>query len=356
MASLITEELVEQIRAADDPQQTGQWPTSRLKSLCDSGVFQWGLPAEFGGREISVAEQLCGYMDLARVCLTTAFIMTQRDAACHRIAASGNPELRQRLLPDLAAGRIFATVGISHLSTSRQHWSKPSVVATSTPDGFELNGEAPWVTGAHYADVLVTGGTLADGDQLLVAIAKNQAGVHIAPPLQLVALNASSTGTVFLHRVAVTSADVVAGPIPHVMKVGATGGTGSLTTSAVAIGAASHTIDKLRAEASGRTDLQNSVDALSSERDHLRAELLQAAQPPGSNENRQAQSEHFRFLANSLSMRAALAYVCYAKGAGYLTGHPAETALRESQFFQVWSSPPAVTARTISQLISPPSS
>lgn len=354
MSSLITEELVEQIRAAEDPQKSGQWPTSRLARLRDGGVFQWGLPAEFGGREISVADHLGGYMDLSRVCLTTSFIMTQRDAACHRIAASANPELRQRLLPDLAAGRIFATVGISHLSTSRQHWSKPSVLATSTPDGFELTGEAPWVTGGNHTDILVTGGTLSNGDQLLVAIPNDRAGVRIALPLDLVALNAASTGTVFLDRVAVTAAEVVAGPIPQVMKVGVTGGTGSLTTSAVAIGAASHTIDKLRAEASGRPDLQNSVDALCSEYDHLRAELLRAAQNPALNENRQAQSEHFRYLANSLSMRAALAYVCYAKGAGYLTGHPAEMALRESLFFQVWSCPPAVTARTISQLISPP--
>lgn len=352
MSSLVDFDLVRAIQGTDNPRETGNWPGARLECLRRNGVFEWGLPSEFGGRELTAAQHLNGYIQLARACLTTAFIMTQRDAACHRIASSANADLQQRLMPDLVSGRTFATVGISHLSTSRQHWSKPSVTATPTSNGYELNGEAPWVTGGTYADVLVTGGVLPNGEQLLVALPRERTGLRFAPPLELVALNASFTGSVILDRVLVSLDDLIAGPVPQVMKVGATGGTGSLTTSAVAIGAASHTIDQLLAESSKRSDLQNTVEQLSYERDQLRADLLTAADTVAASENRQPQSERIRFLANSLSLRAALAFVCYAKGAGFLAGHPAEVALRESLFFQVWSCPPAVTTRSISQFIS----
>ncbi|MDB5346963.1 MAG: sulfur acquisition oxidoreductase, SfnB family [Schlesneria sp.] len=350
MPPLVNTDLVERIRAADDPEQSGLWPSSRLQCLRDAGVFRWGLPTETGGRDETAADLLCGYIDLARICLTTAFVMTQRDAACHRIAASKNRELRHSLLPDLSTGRLFATVGISHLSTSRQHWSKPSVVAIRTPHGFELSGEAPWVTGATHANLLVTGGTLENGDQIIAVVPRDRAGVQIAPPLELLALNASCTGTVILDHVAISADEIVAGPIPQVMKVGATGGTGSLTTSAVALGAAGHTIDGLQSEAERRPDLQSLVDSLARERDDLRADLVVAVTDPKSEDERRIQAEQFRFRSNSIAMRAAQAYVCCAKGAGFVSGHPAERALRESLFFQVWSCPPAVTSQTLSKL------
>ena len=135
MSPLVDENLAARIRRTPDPELTGEWPGERLASLREAGVFRWGLPVEFGGRVVTSPQLLEGYLELARLCLTTAFILTQRDAACHRIANSPNLELRQRVLPDHCSGRALATVGISHLSTSRQHWSRPSVVARRTAGG-----------------------------------------------------------------------------------------------------------------------------------------------------------------------------------------------------------------------------
>lgn len=344
---LVAEQLADQIRRAPDPEATGRWPAERLVALRDAGVFRWGLPVKFGGLVATRAQLLDGYLELARCCLTTAFILTQRDAACHRIANSPNLELRQLLLPDHCAGRAMATVGISHLSTSRQHWSRPSVVATRTANGYELTGEAPWVTGAGHADLLVTGATLESGEQILVAIPTDRPGVNIAVPLRLMALNESSTGSVNLERVPIKSSEIVLGPVPQVMKVGATGGTGSLTTSAVAAGAAAHTLDGIRQEVASRPDLSEVVARLSDEQNQLRNDILAASEVEG---DPATIAEELRLRANSLAARAAHAYICCAKGAGFVSGHPAERAMREAMFFQVWSCPPAVTRETLTTL------
>lgn len=351
MNPLVDEELTNRIRRAADPEETGHWPTERLDCVRTAGVFRWGLPVEFGGVPVTRAQLLGGYMDLARSCLTTAFILTQRDAACHRIATSSNGELRQRLLPDHCSGKAMATVGISHLSTSRQHWSRPSVVATRTPTGFELTGEAPWVTGATHADVLVTGATLENGEQILVAVPTDRSGVAIGEPLRLLALNASHTGSVNLDRVPVNKNEVVCGPAPQVMKVGATGGTGSLTTSAVATGAAGRTLHALRDEVASRPNLRDVVDRLTDEWNRLRSDILESAEVEG---DTATASEQLRFRANSLAVRAAQVHMSCAKGAGFISGHPAERAMREAMFFQVWSCPPAVTRQTLQNLSEQP--
>lgn len=350
MSSIVDKSLLEQLRRLPDPERSGSWPTERLNCLRDAGVFGWGMPPEFGGSVVDSADLLEGYLDLAHACLTTAFILTQRDAACHRIAGSPNNSLRQRLLPAHCAGRAMATVGISHLSTSRQHWSKPSVIASHASGAFELTGEAPWVTGAGHADLLVTGAILESGDQILVAIPAGRRGLSIGAPLKLLALDAAETGTVILDHVLVGADEVICGPLPNVMKIGPTGGTGSLTTTAVATGAAARTLDGLKREQSARPDLAAVVESLAGEHATLKAELLQTARDSLDASALRAIAESLRFRANSLAARLAQAYLCCAKGAGFVSGHPAEQSLREAMFFQVWSCPPAVTMRTLAEL------
>ena len=355
MKRLVTTDLIESLALAPAPSHTGEWPAERIASLIDAAGFRWGYPIEFGGIEVSSAEMMLAYMDLARECLATAFILTQRNAAMQRVAASDNGELRERFLADHVHGRRLATVGISHLSTSRQHWSKPSVAVTETFDGFELNGEAPWVTGGGRADLIVTGGTLDDGREILVAFQNDRAGVEVCEPLRLLALNETETGTVRLNHVVVTSEDMVAGPVAHVMKAasaGPTSGTGSLTTSAIALGAAEQMLKSLRDEAARRSQLEHILEAFVAEHARLRNDLLTtAASEEKGTHNIRHPADEVRLRANSLVVRTAHALMAEAKGAGFVAGHPAEKAVREAMFFQVWSCPPSVISATLDELI-----
>src|SRR3569832_2160396 len=104
------------------------------------------LPRECGGQEWNDVDLIRGYLRLAQACLTTTFILTQRTGACQRIAF-GETTRKAELLPPLLSGEQFATVGISHLTTSRRHLAKPVLAAAETSAGFQLDGFSPWVTG-----------------------------------------------------------------------------------------------------------------------------------------------------------------------------------------------------------------
>ncbi|MBL9123924.1 MAG: acyl-CoA/acyl-ACP dehydrogenase, partial [Planctomycetaceae bacterium] len=238
------------------------WPGDTLAWCGEAGVYEWFLPREWGGQDWSEADIIRGYLQLSTACLNTAFIITQRSGACRRIAGGVNPEVAQRLLPDLVSGKSFATVGISHLTTSRRHMARPVLAARACEGGYVLDGFSPWVTGARYASTVVTGATLEDGRQILVALPMDLPGITVPEPVRLVGLSGSATGEVRCDGVEVSREWLLAGPSPNVMNLGTGAGTGGLQTSTLAIGLATAAIDFLEQECGARADLAEATSGL----------------------------------------------------------------------------------------------
>jgi butyryl-CoA dehydrogenase len=333
---------------AEATDATGQWPEEQLVLCADYGVYQWFLPEQWGGQAWGEADLARAYFRLAAACLTTTFVLTQRVGACRRIVESDNLEAKEALLPGLADGSIFATVGISHLTTSRRHVARPVLAARDVEGGYLFDGYSPWVTGGRYADQIVMGATLTDGQELLVALPTDAPGVEPAEPARLVALSASHTGAVHCRNVLVEHRWLLAGPVEQVMKRG--GGAGGVQTSAVALGLATAAIDFLADEAGRRGELTAARDSLRGERQVLADELLAVAGGgPGCAVAPNA-VEGLRARANSLALRATQAALTAAKGAGFVQGHPAGRWCREALFFLVWSCPQPVAAANLCEL------
>ncbi|MGD9720354.1 MAG: acyl-CoA dehydrogenase family protein [Pirellulales bacterium] len=320
------------------------WPTEQLKLCGEAGVFSWFVPRHWGGQEWSELDITRGYLRLSAACLTTTFIITQRTGACQRIAGSDNEAVKQRLLGKLVSGDSFATVGISHLSTSRRHLGQPVLSAQETADGFLLDGYSPWVTGADHADTIVTGAVLPDGQQVLVALPTDLPGVEVPAPPRLVGLSASHTGEVRLQGVRLGREWLLAGPAPDVMRTGGAG-TGGLQTSTLAVGLARAAIDYLQRESGSRNELARPAAELRREQQAIEGTLLMLA---GGQDV--CTKDDLRTQANSLVLRATQAALAAAKGTGYVVGHPAGRWCREALFFLVWSCPQGVMTANLCEL------
>jgi alkylation response protein AidB-like acyl-CoA dehydrogenase len=315
------------------------WPESSWYALRRGGVLTWCIPKSYGGEGRDGLELLGGYERLASACLTTCFILSQRDAACRRLRDSGNLVLARELLPALAQGRQFATVGISQLTTSRQH-VKPAMIARQSGDDFVLDGVMPWVTGAARADYFVSGAALEDGRQILAVLHRDRPGVVVGPPLELMALQGSLTAEVRCEEVLLEREWLLAGPVEKVMAPGK-GGAGGLETSCLALGLAGAAIDYLEQEAVARLELKPTTERLQQARTLLRDALHQAAKEGATAEL----ASSLRARANTLVLRATQAALTASKGIGFLRNHPAQRWARQALFFLVWSCPrPAVDA------------
>lgn len=345
---VVSRELLQQLAALRPTLESQQrWPATQLQLLQTNDLLGWTIPQRFGGSARSETEVLTSVVELGRACVTTTFILTQFHAAIHRLVAAQAAELPARYLPALATGRTWATVGLSHLTTSRARGPGPAVTATPRSDGsYTLDGEIPWVTGAAHSALLVIGGTLPSGDQILVALDRDLPGVEIVDPFPLLALTASSTGPVRLVNVVVPRDAVIAGPAPAVMRTGTTGGTGSLATSALALGAGLHALDHLFELAKAEPNLSPIVTAFTDRGETLLGQLLAAAQSDATAPT----PEELRYRANSFAVDTAECWLSAAKGTGFVRGHPAEQAVREAMFFHVWSCPSTVVQRHWRQL------
>ena len=345
------DQLVQRLRAMATEQSYANdaWPREQLEHCGRAGFYRWFVNHDHGGLEWSAADIARGYLALSSACLTTTFILTQRVAALRRIAGCGNEKLIAEQLPKMLTGEVTATVGISHLTTSRQHVKRPVLRATATTDGFRVDGFSPWVTGGQGADYVLMGADvvgaddLATGEQILFMTATNDPRVRIDPGFNLVALSASQTGQVHCDGVDVATDHIVAGPIADVLGSHG-GGAGGLQTSVLALGLTKAAIDFIESESSKRSELSSTQHALREQLDHLARDLYAATEAgePGT-------AAEIRSQANSLALRATQAALVVAKGAGFVTGHPTGRWCQEALFFLVWSCPQAVANANLSQ-------
>jgi alkylation response protein AidB-like acyl-CoA dehydrogenase len=281
---------------------------------------------------------LAGYQRLAGACLTTCFLLSQRDAACRRLRDSGNEELCRELLPALAAGQRFATVGLAQLTTSRQH-VRPVLVADLDGGGVRLNGVMPWVTGAPHADHFITGVALEDGRQMLLVVPGDAPGLSVAPPMELMALQGSLTAEVRCEDVYLERRWVLAGPAERVLAAGR--GAGGLETSGLALGLAKAALAYLEGEAARRPEWRQRAASSAESLRVLEGQLEQLARAGA---DAQAAS-NLRGRVNALVLRLTQFALAAGKGSGFLRTHPAQRWARQAMFFLVWSCPaPALDA------------
>jgi alkylation response protein AidB-like acyl-CoA dehydrogenase len=340
---------LEQLAAlAAEADATPTWPAESWDVLRQAGTLGWVIPREFGGQGFGPHELLDGYEQLASACLTTCFLLSQREAACRRLLDSGNTVLCRALLPALARGESFITVGLSQLTTSHQH-TAPALRVQETETGLILDGVIPWVTGAAQAQHIVIGAVLEDRRQVLAILPAGLDGVSVGPPLELAAMQGSMTAEVRCESVKLDRRWLLAGPAERVMQ-SSRGGTGGLETSCLALGLTCAAIGHLEREAEVRAELSDTAAALRGQYQALHDELHRLADAAAVGE----QAIALRARANSLVLSATQAALTTSKGAGFLKEHPAQRWARQALFFLVWSCPWPAAAATLAHLISCP--
>jgi alkylation response protein AidB-like acyl-CoA dehydrogenase len=323
------------------------WPAASWNVLRRSGALGWVIPREFGGTGLDAVELLEGYQRLAGACLTTCFLLSQRDSACRRLRDSGNETLCRELLPALASGERFITVGLAQLTTSRQH-VRPVLTARLEGERVRLDGVMPWVTGAAQADHYVTGVVLEDGRQLLLVVPRDTPGVRVGPPLELMALQGSLTAEVRCDNVRLERQWILAGPAERVLATGR-GGAGGLETSGLALGLAKSAIMFLDNEAKKRPEWQARAKASNESWAALNEQLRQLARAGADAQS----ASNLRAKVNALVLRVTQFALAAGKGSAFVRSHPAQRWARQAMFFLVWSCPAPALDATFACLTSP---
>lgn len=282
---------------------------------------------------------LAFYCALASHSLTNAFILTQRQAALRRIETSTN-QLASNLIQKHQEADQWISVGISHLTTSRQHLLKPAVTAKRTETGWRITGVVPWVTAARESKALVIAACDEDdySKQYLFYLPMQNHGIECQQDMDLMALAESSTCEVYLNAVALAKDDLLHGPSENVMTASQAGGAGGLQTSALALGLSARIIDHIHLKSQTITAIRALSDKFR-ERWMEVYQRLTLANKQTATGDPTTDPAKLRKDANDLVTRVSQANLAIEKGSGYLQTSDASRWVRESLFFLVWSCP-----------------
>jgi alkylation response protein AidB-like acyl-CoA dehydrogenase len=347
-----------------------------LEALAQRGLLGMAIPRAWGGLELHPATQTCIFEELARGCATTAFVVSQHHVVTALLASSPNEALKAKWLPPLASGKVLGADGINFLRQGRippavQASARVGPAVPSSPlsdavscqgqaerdtrppqaeEGWVLDGTLPWVTAARHCQLLVCGGILADGAQLIVALPASgersaTSRLEVGEPHRLLALGGSETSSIHLQQVHVRPEQLVLGPAPDVLACAPRRGTTYVPTF-MALGHARACLETCQPWAASRgaegvallCELQAALEALRQRAlEAVAADDGQAA--PG-----------LRAAANRLTQQAAQACLTLGGGHGFACGAVPERLYREAAFWLVWSVGGAILPATLRAL------
>lgn len=311
-------------------------PRSHLNALGAAGLLGMSGPPELGGLAREQAREVVELVSGA--CASTWFVMTQHLTPVAMLTASSNAGLKERLLAPMCRGEVLSGVAIAHLRRPGQ----PAVTASRTADGWVFDGHVGWMTSWGICDVFLLCGLTADRTEAVFTLvpAREAPGLVASDPMELLAMQATSTVTLDLSGYVVPDADVVDvqayeswAEADHDRTADVTGAVFGVQREAV------------RQLADREPAL---AEMLTSESDRLRNRAYAPAGGPRRIDERLA----LRAAALDLCLRSATALVIAVGGSAMGRDHPAQRLLREAAFLQVQAQTTAVRAAMVGLLLS----
>lgn len=129
-----------------------EFPAANRDKLAELGYLGMFIPEEYGGSGAPVIQGTVFLEEMARVCFNTALVsQLYLNGPSRAISVLGSDEQKMRFLPDMAAGKKFIAIAISEPEAGSAV-TDLRTTATRDGDGWVLNGNKCWSTGAHVAD------------------------------------------------------------------------------------------------------------------------------------------------------------------------------------------------------------
>ena len=344
--------------AAQESDRAAEPNRANFQALAKAGLLGLTLPEAFGGLNASSAVQWEYTQILAAACGVTTFVQAQHHGPSRMIANAQNAELKNAVVSDLATGKTMCGISFAHLRRP----APPILRATETPEGFRLEGTAPWVTGWGVISQVVFGAELPNGRFVYVwsPLERKDFADLFAPiaeggtltasePLPLCAMNASGTVEIFLDNWFVPREHCLSYSDRDTLRRNDRNGV--LNAASMSIGCASASLRVLSETAEKRNlpTIRAAAESLAREFSEVRAQIMDW-------NTRTAEPEFFenairlRAWIIEFGVRAAHAAVCANSGAANSLSHPAQRLLREAMFYSIQAQTSDVMAATLERL------
>lgn len=211
-------------------------PTELYERFRDTGLANWWLPEELGGRGLTLEDSVQIVNELAYGDAGVAFTLFISILGTTMVQLYGSDDLKQRYLAPMAsAGTFCATLGSERNAGSELN----RIETTVRRDGAELvlSGEKYFSTNTDFAEFVVVVARSADDpdDYAAVVVPRETPGIEIVKRWDVIGLRASHTYQVSLHDVRVPATNRLAGSGLRLLEVGLNASRILIATTALGI-------------------------------------------------------------------------------------------------------------------------
>jgi alkylation response protein AidB-like acyl-CoA dehydrogenase len=186
-------------------EESGEFPRAILSGLGELGVMGMMVPETYGGSGSDCLSYILAIEELARVCASTAVIVSVNNSvACYPIWKFGSEEQKRTVLSELASGRALGAYALTE-PQSGSDAANQKTRATREGDHYVLEGAKSWITNAGEADwyVVMTMTDASAGTRGITAflVSSKDPGVRTGAPEAKMGLRASKTAALYLEGV-----------------------------------------------------------------------------------------------------------------------------------------------------------
>jgi alkylation response protein AidB-like acyl-CoA dehydrogenase len=326
-------------------------PRSHLDALAEAGLCGIFCPPAVPpavGREI--------FEVLAGACGVTFFVWVQHHAPVHMLVESSNVALKERHLGELCSGRTLGGVAFAYLRRP----GPPAVVARRVPGGYQVDGEAPWVTSWGLARLYSVAARIDDRVVFFLTGVESPR-LQASAPLALAAMGASSTVRLTFDGLFVAEDDVMSvmpfdrwQAMDRVITAQPNPPSFGIAATCVRL-LADHDADVAAALAAELEDCRRRSAALAGPGGRPIGEAgpgrpIGEAGPGRYDDAHLVAQVDARAESLALAVRAATALVTAVGGRAMASGHPAQRLLREAAFYTIQAQTPALRRATLARL------
>ncbi|NCE65073.1 acyl-CoA dehydrogenase [Pseudoflavonifractor sp. 524-17] len=142
---------------AEEVDEKEMFPEETVKKMAKLGMMGIYFPKEYGGAGADVLSYAMCVEELAKVCGTTAVIVSSHTSlCCAPIFENGTDEQKAKYLPKLCSGQWLGAFGLTEPGAGTDaQGQQTTAVLDAKGENWILNGSKIFITNAGYANVFI---------------------------------------------------------------------------------------------------------------------------------------------------------------------------------------------------------
>ena len=361
IARQITDERIIPNRAELDEKH--EFPRDILNEMAQADLFGVPIPEEYGGFGGGCFDIVLAVEQLGRGCIGVGTAFAANFLGVYPIIISGSEEMKQKYLPDVAAGKKFGAFGLTEANAGSD---ASGIQTTAVLDGDEwvLNGTKQWITNGGeaqiYTVVAITDRSRGARGASLFVVEEGDAGFSCGPKEKKMGIRASSTTELIFKDCR----------IPKDRLIGRQG-TGFITVmktldlsrpgiASLGVGLGQGALDEAASYAKQRRQFGKPVIAFQAVQ-HLLADMaigVEAARSLVYSSAKHIQahpkdmskaSAMCKTFATDMAMKVSTDAVQVMGGYGYMCEYPVEKMMRDAKILQIYEGTNQIQRNVIGQ-------